>query len=313
MDLISRAARTHLFATLAALVLSFVYPLTVVATEVSLMSQGASLMSLADTLAAQSRASLQRSNELRKAIGAARFRLSKFPEGEHRQFMLQQIDLQAKHLQSWKEQGAKLRDQSEQLVQESLALFKKGMTHQWQPWVSNAAPLPSSSKTQSLSFAHNTLVRSVHPRMPAPGVGSEVRPSEGMSLQVSAISGQELPPGLNLESFSISRDRKLFAHIEVEPITDNTPANIPLNKLHQWRLIVSTADGKPLPGLTINFAGHMPGHVHGLPTQPKIDQELAPGVYKVSGVKFQMRGWWVIDFTVNTGEFTDHVRFNIVL
>ncbi len=65
--------------------------------------------------------------------------------------------------------------------------------------------------------------------------------------------------------------------------------------MHRSRLLVSDLDGAPVQGATILVAGHMPGHVHGLPTQPRVTQELAPGVL-VEGLKFQMEGWWVMEF-----------------
>lgn len=154
-----------------------------------------------------------------------------------------------------------------------------------------------------------------------PAANAALRPSpisaasadNTMSLDISAVAGQQLPAGLNVESFNISRARKLFAHIEVEPDANGERTIVPINKLHQWRLILARVDGKPLSDAEITFTGHMPGHVHGLPTQPKIDQQLDDGVYQVSGVKFQMAGWWVIEFVVKTAQWTDYVRFNIVL
>jgi hypothetical protein len=56
----------------------------------------------------------------------------------------------------------------------------------------------------------------------------------------------------------------------------------------------------------------MPGHAHGLATQPAVSGEVAPGVYRVDGMKFQMSGWWVIDFNVEHGGGKDTVRYNLV-
>ena len=62
----------------------------------------------------------------------------------------------------------------------------------------------------------------------------------------------------------------------------------------------------------------MPGHVHGLPTKPRVTSQLAPGVYVVEGLKFQMRGWWVIDLAVSdehsgNSDNPDNIRFNLTL
>ena len=64
----------------------------------------------------------------------------------------------------------------------------------------------------------------------------------------------------------------------------------------------------------------MPGHVHGLPTKPRITQEIEPGVYIVDGVKFQMKGWWVMKFVLlphkeikQDKTQADFFTFNLVL
>ena len=87
------------------------------------------------------------------------------------------------------------------------------------------------------------------------------------------------------------------------------------DRLHRWRLLVSDLAGQPVAGAAITVAGHMPGHVHGLPTQPRVTRELAPGVYLVEGLKFQMDGWWVMQFDIQPRDAArpaDNVAFNLV-
>lgn len=86
-----------------------------------------------------------------------------------------------------------------------------------------------------------------------------------------------------------------------------------VNKLHSWTLHVATADGQPIEGATITVDGDMPQHGHGMPTQPLVTQELGGGNYLVEGMKFQMGGWWVIDFTVTANGSSDKVSFNLLL
>ena len=83
---------------------------------------------------------------------------------------------------------------------------------------------------------------------------------------------------------------------------------VPLNEIHRWVLVVEDQAGQPVEA-EFKVVGHMPGHVHGLPTAPQVTQQLAPGVYLVEGVKFQMRGWWVMQFETDN----DSLRFNVVL
>lgn len=88
---------------------------------------------------------------------------------------------------------------------------------------------------------------------------------------------------------------------------------VPVNQLHQWTLHVETADGQPVENATITVDGDMPQHGHGLPTQPRITRNLGNGDYLVDGIKFQMGGWWVMDFNVTAGGQTDTVHFNMML
>ena len=49
----------------------------------------------------------------------------------------------------------------------------------------------------------------------------------------------------------------------------------------------------------ITVDGDMPQHGHGLPTRPQVTKHLGNGDYLVEGMKFQMGGWWVVDFTID--------------
>lgn len=88
---------------------------------------------------------------------------------------------------------------------------------------------------------------------------------------------------------------------------------IPINRLHTWVLHVETPDGKPIENAQVSVNGDMPQHGHGLPTKPQVTGYLGGGDYRVEGMKFQMGGWWVIDFTVDQGGKTDKVSFNLML
>lgn len=91
------------------------------------------------------------------------------------------------------------------------------------------------------------------------------------------------------------------------------PAPVPVHRLHSWRLHVETPDGAALTDATITVDGDMPEHGHGLPTRPRVTRHLGGGDYLVEGVKFQMGGWWVMDFTVTHQGRTDTARFNLML
>ncbi len=88
---------------------------------------------------------------------------------------------------------------------------------------------------------------------------------------------------------------------------------IRLNTLHSWTLHVETADGRPVADASISVDGDMPQHGHGLPTQPQMTHYLGNGDYRIDGMKFQMGGWWVVDFTIDAHGQHDRVRFNVIL
>ncbi len=88
---------------------------------------------------------------------------------------------------------------------------------------------------------------------------------------------------------------------------------VPINQIHQWTLHVERPDGTPVEDATIDVDGDMPQHGHGLPTKPRVTKNLGNGDYLVDGMKFQMGGWWLMDFTITAGEETDVVHFNMML
>lgn len=88
---------------------------------------------------------------------------------------------------------------------------------------------------------------------------------------------------------------------------------IAINQIHEWTLHVETPQGQPVDNATIQVDGDMPQHGHGMPTQPRVTEALGNGDYRVEGMKFQMTGWWVIDFEISAGGSTDKVSFNLML
>ena len=84
-------------------------------------------------------------------------------------------------------------------------------------------------------------------------------------------------------------------------------------KLQQLQFSVIDAKGQALSDATITVDGGMPEHGHGLPTRPRVTSELGNGWYEISGLRFNMGGWWELKLTITTPAGTDTVTFNLSL
>ncbi len=128
-------------------------------------------------------------------------------------------------------------------------------------------------------------------------------------IVVGRMKAQQKPAEANPD-FSTTRlsDRGMFRasyRSRVEPI--------PTNELHIWTLHLETPAGKPLENAEILVDGLMPEHGHGLPTQPRVTNDLGHGDYVVEGMKFQMSGWWRVNFHIRADGRNDKVTFNLSL
>ena len=135
-------------------------------------------------------------------------------------------------------------------------------------------------------------------------------PEIAASLVPSSTSTTSVPtptPGLDFSKTRLS-DNGLFlvSYVSSKDI-------VPVNQIHQWTLHVETADGQLVENASITVDGDMPEHAHGMPTRPQVTKYLGNGDYLVEGVKFQMGGWWVMDFTITADNLKDAVRFNMRL
>ena len=88
---------------------------------------------------------------------------------------------------------------------------------------------------------------------------------------------------------------------------------IPQGRLHRWTLHLETADGTPVDSVKVAVDGGMPQHGHGLPTKPRVTRAAGNGDHVVEGMKFNMGGWWVVKFAVQSKASTDTVTFNLKL
>jgi hypothetical protein len=72
---------------------------------------------------------------------------------------------------------------------------------------------------------------------------------------------------------------------------------IEINRIHSWVLTV-TSEGEPVTGAAISVSGGMPAHDHGMPTRPRVTEELGDGRYRLEGVRFHMNGEWQLSVEI---------------
>jgi hypothetical protein len=127
----------------------------------------------------------------------------------------------------------------------------------------------------------------------------------GLTLTgATAAATQEPDPSLARTS-----DQGRFT---VQISSDANP--IPMRRIHSWTIRVADPSGEPVDGAAIRVSGGMPDHGHGLPTQPQVSPTETLGRYRISGVRFSMTGWWVLNLAIRTPDGrADTVTFNVTL
>lgn len=86
-----------------------------------------------------------------------------------------------------------------------------------------------------------------------------------------------------------------------------------INKLHAWVLHIEDVDGNPVVGAHMEASGGMPVHDHGLPTYPRVTEELGDGDYQLDGMRFHMTGAWELTITITVDGKTDVVIVTAIL
>jgi hypothetical protein len=72
---------------------------------------------------------------------------------------------------------------------------------------------------------------------------------------------------------------------------------IEINRIHSWILVIES-DGEPVTGASLAITGGMPAHDHGMPTRPRITEELGDGKYLAEGIRFHMNGKWEMSIEI---------------
>ena len=79
------------------------------------------------------------------------------------------------------------------------------------------------------------------------------------------------------------------------------------------RVTVRDVEGRAIDEAQISVDGGMPQHGHGLPTRPRVAQNLGDGVYEIEGVRFNMGGWWEFKLAIAGSRGADTITFNLDL
>ncbi|AJQ97657.1 FixH family protein [Gynuella sunshinyii] len=273
-----------------------------------LLQQASGLLKQAETLETDSVSVFGNANQLMQQIKTLRADQRNFAGTEQEPRLVQIADVLNDQRQQLQQLGSRLRQHSADLKTQGKALLKDGFLQVWPDRIRLTNTMHLRSDPQPV-MAHNTQVRSVHPTMlNRMDSGPDIQQPEDMTMAMPAMGGQQAPEDLDISTFQASRQLHYFAHIE--PLDGQ---GIPLNTIHQWTLWLTDDQGNPVTQARINITGHMPGHVHGLPTQPQVTDELSPGEYRVEGIKFQMTGWWVMQFDVQHADKQDTLTFNLAL
>ena len=130
------------------------------------------------------------------------------------------------------------------------------------------------------------------------------------TLAVATIVGCSAPaagPALDLALTHSSEAHRYV--VTLEP--PDKP--IAIGRFETWRVHLTTPDGASVHHARLIVDGGMPQHGHGLPSQPRVTQELADGAYVIEGMKFSMSGWWAIRLAIDADAGPDQVAFNVVV
>ncbi len=99
----------------------------------------------------------------------------------------------------------------------------------------------------------------------------------------------------------------------VEATWQPRDGRVRIGVFQDWVLTLRTSHGDPVDQVRIGVGGGIPGHGHGLTTQPTATQYLGDGRHLIEGVKLSMAGRWLFAFGIETPRRRDRLLFDIVI
>ena len=85
--------------------------------------------------------------------------------------------------------------------------------------------------------------------------------------------------------------------------------SVEIGAFQRWILTLKRPGGSAVEQAQIVIGGGMPGHGHGMPTQPVVTDYLGDGRYLIEGVKLNMAGRWVIAVAASAPDGRDRLIF----
>jgi hypothetical protein len=129
------------------------------------------------------------------------------------------------------------------------------------------------------------------------------------SLAVSTEKTQ--PPEDSIDNDQTMTEMSVRDRFRVSMRSNANP--LPLNRIHSWTVHLETPDGKAIENAEIGVYGGMPMHKHGLPTKPRMTENLGGGDYTIDGIKFSMSGRWELFLIITVDGKRDKATFKIDL
>jgi hypothetical protein len=140
-------------------------------------------------------------------------------------------------------------------------------------------------------------------------MSNHIRNTAALSLLLSAALSACATPPANLDVSLVKTSVGGRYVVSLAP-----PATPPaINQLHSWTVSVKDSRGSPVTSAMLKVGGGMPQHGHGFPTKPRVTREIESGTYLVEGMRFNMPGWWDIEFDIQSLQGQDQVTFNTVV
>ena len=137
-------------------------------------------------------------------------------------------------------------------------------------------------------------------------------------LLVAAVAAHQTIPHTHGASVAVPADsafglgpRASAGGLYTATLSPSAPVSV--RKMQSMQLFLADSTGKAVSRASITVDGGMPQHGHGLPTQPRAVVSSDVGMYQIEGVKFNMGGWWVVQFHIDGAAGCDSVAFNISL